>query len=182
MKFGIGPVCAGGFGRHRCSSESLHPLRDVSLERKGLCHKAENHRIGAGYPRCLHCRHAFANALDGGLSRSADSQGSALQKQAISQKQCKPVLSSERNQLICRFLRLGGPARRGRRQAQIDKSIGKRVAMDGLSGLQNPVLQSSSRLVGIATVPERPRPDALSSYANIRTKSERELPVLLRPI
>src|SRR5215471_12605517 len=92
------------------------------------------------------------------------------------------MLARKRNQLIRGPLCLGRPARRGRRQALIDKGVGGSVTMNGLSGKPDTSLNGHSRLVRVAAVPERPSPDALGGNPDVRTKPERKLPVLLGPV
>jgi hypothetical protein len=51
-----------------------------------------------------------------------------------------------------------------------------------MSGIVDALSKCSSRLVSTAAVPECPRADTLSGDANVSTKSESELPVLLGPV
>src|SRR6266851_2843801 len=92
------------------------------------------------------------------------------------------MLARMRNQFVCSLLRLGCPARRDRRQALVDQGIGESVTMDGLSGMPEPLIGGSSRLVGVAAVPECQCPSGLSGNADVCAKPERKVPMLLGPV
>ena len=92
------------------------------------------------------------------------------------------MLARVRKQLIRSLFCLGRPTRRDRRQALVDQRVGKRMTMDGLSGMLEPLLDGSTRPIGVAAVRERLRPSALSGNADICTKPERKLSVLLGTI
>src|ERR1700730_14693301 len=92
------------------------------------------------------------------------------------------MLARVRNQLIRSLLRLGRPTRRDGGQALVDQRVGERVTMDGLSGVIEPLLDGSPRLIGVAAVPECQPSGALGGNADVCTKPERKLPVLLWPI
>src|SRR6516225_784485 len=179
MELRVLPSCAGSLRRGQCPGQHLQSCLDVARQSERLCQQAENHWLVEARPRRSSCCQAVADPFHRGYARQTLRHRPTLTDQAMSEKECEPMLSCKGGQLVRKLFRLGGLSRGDRRQATIAKAIGESFKVNGLMCLSKRFIASFDRLVGAASVPECPRPDRESPDAEISAKPDDQLLMFL---
>src|SRR5215471_12642638 len=180
MELRVVPFCAGSLRRGQRLDEHLQSRLDLARQSEGLCQQTEDHCLVEARSRCSGCCQAVADPLHRGCARQTLGHRPTLSDQAVSEKECEPMLSCEGGQLVRKLFRLGRLPRRDGRQATIAKAIGESFKVNGLPCLSKRFMASSDRLVGAASVPECPRPNGECPDAEICAKPEDQFPMVLR--
>src|SRR5215472_6382917 len=179
MELCVVPFCAGSLRRGQRLDEHLQSRLDLARQSEGLCQQTEDHCLVEARSRCSCCCQAVADPFHRGYARQTLRHRPALSDQAMSEKECEPMLSCEGRQLVRKLFCLGRLPRRDRRQATIAKAIGESFKVNGLMCLSKRFIASFDRLVGGASVPECPRPDRESPDAEVSPKPEDQLLMFL---